>query len=140
MDYRASAEELLGLLFRLRHQPVNERISRLIQGELFVLSCLYRCEPLLPKELCRTMAVSSARMAALLHHMEEKGLICRRHDTADGRQVLVRLTAAGRAYVESARGQAVEAVAEVLAALGPEDAERLLALQRRVLAVLSARP
>ena len=86
-----------------------------------------------PKELSKDMAVSTARIAALLNHMEEKGLITRQDDPNDNRQVIVSLTPEGNRAIGLKRGVAVECVARMLEHLGEEDAREYLRILRKII-------
>ena len=70
MDYRALAEQLLDLQALLRLDPVNQQVSIFEKGTFLALQYLSHQKTVHPKELSQQMAVSSARIAALLNHME----------------------------------------------------------------------
>ena len=90
MDYKEMALDLLKTRIDFLHVPVSQKLSNFIKGEYFVLNYLLtHGSQAHPKELNREMAVSSARIAALLNHMEEKGLVIRKDDATDNRQVIV---------------------------------------------------
>ena len=133
MDYKEMAEELLKMRSEWSHVAANEELARLTKGECFVLNYLEkRGGTAFPKDLSREMRVSTARIAALLKHMEMKGWVTRAADCQDNRQVIVSLTPAGRAEIEDKREKALEDVARLLEFLGPRDAETLLRIQKKV--------
>ena len=86
-----------------------------------------------PKELNREMAVSSARIAALLNHMEEKGLVIRKDDATDNRQVIVCLTEKGNALIEEKKAELLQNVIQLLEYLGPEDAQDYIRIQKKII-------
>ncbi len=134
MDYRVLAEELLALGAQLSHVPANQQLSALMRGELFVLNYLMaHNNTAYPKELSQQMAVSTARIAALLGQMEEKGLVCRTPDTQDARHIIVSLTQKGLGEIKRKRELTVETVAKMLELLGPEDAKEYLRLQAELI-------
>ena len=90
-----------------------------------------------PSKLRRSMGVSSARIAALLKHLEQKGWISRSADEHDERRVNVSLTDAGRELINSRRREAIERVAAALRSLGEEDAHEYVRLQQKMLDALS---
>ena len=93
MDYSLLAGQLLNVQANLLQVPAYQQLSKMVRGELFVLNYLATHETAIhPKELSKKMAVSTARITSLLHHMEEKGLIARSSDLSDNRQIFVRLT------------------------------------------------
>ena len=104
--------------------------------EFDVLTALRRSGPpyeLSPGQLLHHTLVGSGTMTNRLDRLEDRGLVRRRRDPADGRGVRVRLTARGRTRVDRAVADIVTWEGEVLAALRPEDRERLAALLREVL-------
>ena len=76
MNYAALANELLGVRANLLQVPASQQLSQMMKGEMFVLNYLLTHEAIIhPKELSEKMAVTTARIASLLNHMEEKQLI-----------------------------------------------------------------
>ena len=110
MDYMLLAEKMLSLRARLSHLPAGEAISDACGGEFFALSLLLLDDaPGCPSGLSRSMGVSSARIAALLKHLEQKGWIRRCADELDERRVNVSLTEAGRELISERRKEAIGA-------------------------------
>ena len=133
MDYRLLAEQLVNLQSSLHVTPASRMLSALDRGELLALNYLVRHEnAAYPKELSRGMAVSSARVAALLNHLERQGLIRRAPDPADSRQVIVSLTEAGLMEIRRKREEIIQAAMQILEELGPEDAKALLRIQEKL--------
>lgn len=138
MDYFSLAEKMLSVRARLSHLLAGEAVSDACGGEFFALSLLLlRDEPSCPSELSRSMGVSSARIAALLKHLEQKGWISRSADEHDERRVNVLLTDAGRELINSRRRDAIERVSAALRELGEEDAHEYVRLQQKMLDALS---
>ena len=133
MDYFSLAEQMLSVRARLSHLPAGEAVSDACGGEFFALSLLLlHDQPSWPSELRRSMGVSSARIAALLKHLEQKGWISRSAD-----EVNVSLTDAGRELINRRRREAIERVAAALRSLGEEDAHEYVRLQQKMLDALS---
>ena len=76
-DYEGLATELLQVNGALLQLPALHLQVRLNQGEPFVLNYLLLHHQAHPVELSRSGAVSSARIAALLGRLEDKGYITR---------------------------------------------------------------
>ncbi len=131
MDYRILAEQLLGLRDTLRPLPLLRELNELEHGIYYALHCLEEQGEICPKDLARSMAVSPARIAALLRHMEKEGLIARLPDPSDNRQVRISATAVGIALIRQRREQLLRTLSAALAELGPEDAAAYLRLRRR---------
>ena len=131
--YEQLADELIRTQMDLLRVPARRQMVRLNRGEQFVLQYLFVHESSAhPGELSRSLAVSTARIAALLGAMEEKGLIARSPDPEDSRQVIVTLLPAGAQAIRALRAQARDAVARLLEKLGPEDAAEYLRIQKRI--------
>ena len=138
MDYFSLAEKMLSVRARLSHLPAGEAVSDACGGEFFALSLLLlHNQPSCPSELRRSMGVSSARIAALLKHLEQKGWIRRCADELDERRVNVSLTDAGRELINRRRKEAIGRVAAALRSLGEEDAHEYVRLQQKMLDALS---
>ena len=133
MDYRALAEQLLDLQALLRLDPVNQQVSIFEKGTFLALQYLSHQKTVHPKELSQQMAVSSARIAALLNHMENEGLIVRSPDPNDNRQVTVSLTARDEQLIKKKKEEVVNIMAKALEELGPEEAEIYLRIQTKFL-------
>lgn len=134
MNYESMAEELISIRAGLLHVPANQMMNDFVRGELFVLNYLIVHSGFaFPKDLSRSMGVSSARIAALLNHMEKKGWVVRVADTEDCRQTIITLTETGRAEVETKKAEIVEAIVQMLKRIGPEDAEELLRIERKIM-------
>ena len=124
MDYFSLAEKMLSVRARLSHLPAGEAVSDACGGEFFALSLLLlHDQPSCPSELSRSMGVSSARIAALLKHLEQKGWISRSADEHE--------------LINSRRREAIERVAAALRSLGEEDAHEYVRLQQKMLDALS---
>ena len=123
MDYSALAAELLSFRTALHHLPAVRGLDEMSGGEYFVLHFLLR----------RSLYASSARIAALLKHLEAKGWIVRTPDAADVRRVDVVLTEAGAACIRERLSAVLDEVSGLLSALSPEEAAEYVRLQRKLL-------
>lgn len=135
MYYETLAKELLDIRSKLLQVPANQKLSQMLRGELFVLNYLNECKgPVHPKELSEKLSVSTARIAKLLGHMEEKGLIRRSEDGDDRRQTIVTLTPEGRQAVDRARLEVIVGLAGMLEGIGPDDAREYIRIQEKIYA------
>ena len=133
MDYSALANELLGVRANLLQVPASQQLSHMVKGEMFVLNYLITHKSIVhPKELSEKMAVTTARIASLLNHMEGKRLICRYTDPEDSRQVVVVLTDEGKKAIQSVRAKVISYVSAMLEDLGPDDAEAYIRIQKKI--------
>ena len=129
-NYEGLATELLQVNEDLLRVPARHLISKLTQGEHFVLNYLLTH----PVDLSRGLVVSTARIAALLNRMEDKGLISRLPDPLNNRQVIVTLSPQGLEAIQTFRSQVIRSAAQMLADLGPEDAREFIRIQKKLLA------
>lgn len=133
MDYNSLAKELLTVRENLLQVPANQHLSQMVRGEMFVLNYLFTHEGIIhPKELSEKMAVTTARIASLLNHMERKQLLLRHTDPNDNRQVVVVLTDTGRETIQKIRTEVISYVCAMLEGLGPEDAQAYIRIQKRI--------
>lgn len=131
--YEGLARELLQVNEVLLHQPAQHLLSKLNRGEHFVLNYLLTHQlQAHPTDLSRHMVVSTARIAALLNRMEEKGLISRLPDPLDNRQIIVSLSPKGEEAIAQFRDKVIHSTASMLEQLGPEDAQEFLRIQRKL--------
>lgn len=114
-QYEQLANELVQVNEALLHQPAQDLLSKLSRGEHFVLNYLLTYYGQAhPTDLSRHMVVSTARIAALLNRMEEKGLISRLPDPLDNRQIIVSLSPKGEKAIEAFRKKVIQATARML--------------------------
>jgi DNA-binding MarR family transcriptional regulator len=89
-------------------------------------------------ELCTATHVTSGTMTSRLDRLVTRKLVMRRPDAADGRLVVVRLTAAGRHRVDAAMEALLESERELVAQLPLIKRDRLAALLRELLVATGA--
>lgn len=133
MDYRELAVELLRLRSEQFKSGVWRQTAKLTQGEYLALYCLQgHGGEAYPRQLSDELSVSTARIAAMLRDMEEKGWIVRRDVLSDSRHILVTLTDTGRDEMYRRREQTLTALSGALKALGPEDSTELIRILKRM--------
>lgn len=116
------------------HTKYDKAQSKLEQGTAFALNYLYMQEKgRHPKDISDSLGVSRARIAALLNHMEEQGLIRRDNDTEDNRRIIVTLTEHGRKKIQDMRKQVLFETAKMLEAIGPEDVQEYIRISEKIL-------
>ena len=133
MYYESLAYQLLNVRAKMLQVPAHQEISKMMRGELFVLNYLKEHDGVVhPKELSEKLAVSTARIARLLKHMEEQGLIVRFADANDSRQVVVQITEQGAAEIDHVRKKVLEYTARMLENLGADDAKEYIRIQEKI--------
>jgi DNA-binding MarR family transcriptional regulator len=140
-DVDASPLEILSRITRLaRHlDRVRKRAfasQQLEQWSFDVLAALRRAGApyeLAPGALLQRTLVTSGAMTNRLDRLETAGLVRRRPDPADGRGVIVKLTAAGKRRVDQSLTELLASEQELVGALAPGDRELLAGLLRSLL-------
>jgi DNA-binding MarR family transcriptional regulator len=128
-------------LQRILERQVTEHLRPfdLREGEVNVLAALRRSAPpheLTPTALYRSLLLSSGAMTNRLDRLEEAGHVQRLADPADGRRVLVRLTAQGRETIDAAMDAHTSGLARLFSVLSDEERTGLEDQLRRLLSRL----
>ncbi|MDR2712074.1 MAG: winged helix DNA-binding protein [Clostridiales bacterium] len=133
MDYSELAFELLNTMQSFYRAAPQKYINEALQGEAFVLHyiSLYG-DDVQPGAISHKMDVSSARMAAALNNLENKGFITRQTDLSDRRKVLIRLTPAGKEQAAKNTQKVMEAITQMLQFLGEQDAGEYIRIMGRL--------
>jgi DNA-binding MarR family transcriptional regulator len=123
-DSRTVDAALLGVATRVRisisafrrssHEAVTE--GDLSGPQLAALARLDRLGPLTTAELARREQITPQAMGATVAVLEERGLVTRTADPADGRRWLLTVTEAGRDALNSGRSAVVARMAAAMAA------------------------
>jgi DNA-binding MarR family transcriptional regulator len=136
-SYRDLYRELTGALeARL---VSNSGLSRADYALLHPLS-VSQCGVLRTRDLGRSVGWERSRLSHQVSRMEKRGLVVREECESDARGSMIRLTEAGRAAIEAAAPDHVEAVrAYLFDLLSREEQDTLTSLMDRVLEGLSAK-
>lgn len=103
-----------------------------LEPRLFgTLTVLAATGPVAQAEVARLLGLSGASIVQIADDLEERGLVERRRDPADRRTQLLHLSAQAPARIEAARTVAVSTMSGLLAALSPDEVDRLVALLLR---------
>ena len=117
------AKELIRNMSQFRKVSHQKKIDETLRGEAFAIIYISKkSSGVLPGELSGEMSISSARIAAVLNSLENKGLITRRIDRDDRRRILVDLTAQGADLAKKYDDMAIDGAVRMLEALGEHDA------------------
>ena len=102
----------IGLLVRRLRQVQAE--GELTLPETSALARLDRGGPATPSALAKLEQISPQSMGATLGALEARGLVERRPDPQDGRQVVISATEAGMAALRNRRNARTQALAQAL--------------------------
>jgi len=133
MDLSEPAADLLELVSLVVRGASGNRDLSLTA--LSALGSLERMGPRRITALAAAESVSQPSMTQLVQRLEQRGLVARSSDPADGRAALVSLTDEGRAALAERRARGACRIATLLADLPAED---VLALSEALTAVLPA--
>lgn len=133
MNYREMALQFLESTRKFRKQHHQKKIEEKMKGEAYTLLYMFmQKRSIIPGELSCELSVSSARAAAILNGLEDKGFITRQIDKADRRRILVTLTAKGRVKAREHYETMVEATSKMLQVLGEDDTRELVRIVGRM--------
>ncbi|MER6061463.1 MarR family transcriptional regulator [Streptomyces sp. NPDC001792] len=90
-----------------------------------VLARLARTGPDSPGSLADLERVRPQAMASTLAGLEQRGLVSRTPDTADGRRAIVSITEEGRTMLEQRRSESVSRLAHALDEFTPQERQAL---------------
>ena len=137
MEYDVLAVELLEKMIALYKFKTHRHINEALHGESFVLQYIaLKGGAVLPGDISLEMKVSSARVAAALNSLENKGLLTREIDKNDRRKVIVEITAEGRNFTEKHRNNIIYGATKFLNLLGENDAKEFVRIMGRVTEVM----
>lgn len=138
MDYSELAIKYLKSMFTLSKSRPHKQIHESMKGETFVLQYIALHEgDVLPSDISNMMCISSARIAATLNSLENKGLITRKIDTSDRRRILVDLTPNGKEQVKEHYQMVLKNVSRMLSVLGEYDAREYVRIIGRLSDIIS---
>lgn len=119
----------------LRRAAERDVETGLTRARLSALSVVVFRGPLTLGALAESEGVRPATMTNIVTGLERAGLVRRKRNSADGRSVLVEATAAGTRATQRGRGRRIDAIAERLGDLDPDE----LALVWRAASLLEER-
>ena len=125
-DVAAALRESVGLLLRRMRQHVP---GELTLPENAAVARLSRSGPTTSSALAKLEQISPQSMGATLAGLEARGLVARHPDPADGRRVVLSVTAAGQRVLQDKRNARTAQMAQVLSArFTPEEIGQLAAV------------
>jgi len=137
LDYGELANEFVRNMQSARMSGLSKQFSEGFRGETFVLFFIMKMGGrTVPGNISSSVGVSSARIAAALNNLEDKGLVTREIDSEDRRKIIVELTPKGRDYVEEEQRKQIEKIKNIFISLGENDAKELVRIVGRLGEVL----
>lgn len=109
-----------------KHHP-HKQINDSVRGENMALGFI-KAEggSTYPKEIELAMGISSARVAAIIKKLEQRGFVTRTGDKVDRRKTLVALTEKGQKVAEETESKIIYTLDQMFEVLGEEDSENFV--------------
>ena len=126
MSGNEAAKKLYQVCTKADIRPFLRFFEDGFQGTCLILKILRNAGQLTAGEIAKRLDVSTARVAVALNSLEKKGCVERLKSATDGRMVVVRLTASGRAALESREEQLLAIIGRILGKLTEEELLSLL--------------
>jgi MarR family transcriptional regulator, 2-MHQ and catechol-resistance regulon repressor len=104
----------------------------LTENQFGILEVLYHLGPMHQRELGQKLFTSKGNITHVLENLERDQLVKRERHATDRRQIMVRLTAAGRRTVERVMPQQVAQIVALFSALSPSEQDALGALCKKL--------
>ncbi|MFT8593392.1 MAG: MarR family transcriptional regulator [Bifidobacterium sp.] len=120
MSFADEAFEQIRRNFRSAHSGMMKKANRESQGEPLILSILMRKGEQTPSRLAEFSGSSSARISAVLGTLEKKGMITRRIDPDDRRNILVSITSQGKERIENNHREMRETLTWIFEQMGEQ--------------------
>ncbi|UNO41083.1 MarR family transcriptional regulator [Streptomyces sp. MST-110588] len=95
-------------------------------AQLRVLYVLERAEGINLRALGQALGAAPSSVSRLCDRLEAAGYVARRHSPLSGREVDLRLTGAGRAYLAELRARREDVLLTAIAAMAPEERAALV--------------
>jgi DNA-binding MarR family transcriptional regulator len=113
-DYEVAAALQVAISLLVRRMRQAQLPGELTVAETWALKRLETGGPATSSELAKQDRISPQSMGATLAALEQRGLIERRRDPADGRRIVLSVTEAGRQLTRDRRGARTEQFAAAL--------------------------
>lgn len=140
-----SARGSLGFLLRRAQKLMSQQAEQLFDGcdltlsQWIVLELIEEGLVRTPGEAAATLGHNTGATTRLIDQLEDQGLVERRRDSSDRRQVSLTLTPSGRSMAKAWAGVMAGFFEELLAAFTPAEVETMMGLMSRLVDRLEAR-
>lgn len=130
----SSQEQILQLLRGLTNQtsPKFERCTGISESRYDLLYQLYQTEEISQSTLQKVVNIDRAAITRHLKQLEENGMVARRRNPNDNREIFVRLTEEGRAQIIGYKTEKVAFVNQMLRDFKEEELEVLADMLTRM--------
>ena len=126
------AEELMQTMVNARSGGHRVDMRDGIFGEKLVVYHLFRKGNALPSEISEAMGISTARIAAALNSLEDKGYVSRVIDKEDRRKIIASLTKEGKIAAQHQINEHMQHMVKMIESLGEHDAKEYVRIMTRI--------
>lgn len=121
------AKEVIRCVHSIGKYHPHKQINDSVRGENMALGFI-RAEggSTYPKEIELAMGISSARVAAIIKKLEQRGFVRRTGDKVDRRKTLVTLTENGQKVAKETESKIIYTLDQMFEVLGKEDSENFV--------------
>jgi len=139
---RDTIEDFLFHVLRTFYQFERIEVSKfdLSFDLIYILKCLRRMTSIRISDLADEMKIQVFTATRHIDQLEKKGLVQRNRDKADKRNILVSITARGKAMVKKIESHAFGLVAENMTDYSTEDVLLLINTVRKIDSMLGIKP
>lgn len=133
MSDREEARAFLRKICSCTPKPLFHKVEEVDRGTGFVLAYLQETDgEVFAGDLARELKVSTARIAALLNKLEDKGLVERSRSENDARRTVVKITPQGAAYTAEIKEQILDRVEVLFDKVGKKDLQEFLRICKEI--------
>lgn len=131
-------DDQIGFLLRRAYQRASANLTEQLAGhdltapQFATLARLYECGAVSQNRLGRLVVMEPANIRDVVQRLLKRGLVETESDPEDKRQLLVRLSAAGRTLTQDLLPLQMDSTARTLAPLEPKERRILCDLLRRL--------
>lgn len=130
------AAQYLDLLVQSRKQIRESMIQKPVSGEEYVIEYLAKNPgPVYPSELSEKMQASTARIAAILRHLEGVSEIERGEDENDARKHPIVLSRAGHERAREIHDRRIKVISEIFKTIGEEETKEYIRITKHIIQI-----
>ena len=132
-----NANTFLQLMSDFNRIDRSKQIQENLKGERYLMLYLKNHGGTAsPSEICESLGVTNARIAAITKSLERKGYIVRVPDKVDRRRIAISMTDAGAEFVARRGEEICKGLSGVFDELGEKDTSELLRIMKRFIEII----
>ena len=132
-----NANTFLQLMSDFNRIDRSKQIQENLKGERYLMLYLKNHGGIAsPSEICESLGVTNARIAAITKSLERKGYIVRVPDKVDRRRIAISMTDAGSEFVARRGEEICKGLSDIFDELGEKDTSELLRIMKRFVEII----